>query len=251
MKKTIQKINSVCLLIALFLSGCSGTNSDVSNAGNEIEGINSPGISEQITEDIKYDYILQRHDSIEIKLAYNSNFNEQVTIRPDGKISLQLIDEVEAAGLTCAQLDEILTKKYSKVLRDPQIAVIVREFTGLEVYIAGEVKKPGVINLRGKMTVLEAIYQVGGFSETAAPKSVIVISRSANNTRLVRQVDLSEALEGVGGGQQLLLRPFDVVHIPKSAIAEANKWVDQHIRQLIPVTLNAGFSYVIFNEKNP
>lgn len=235
----------------LLLFGCVETNSDVLSNHNKIAEANLPDVAGQSRQMIRQDYVLQIDDSFEVKFAYNPQFNEQVTIRPDGKISLQIIDEIEAAGLTCSQLDEILTKKYSRVLRDPEIAIIVREFIGRKVYIGGEVSRPGMINLQGKMTVLEAIYEIGGFSETAEPKSVIVISRSANNTRSVRKVDLSKALAGMTGDPELFLQPYDVIHVPKTKIAEANKFVDQHLRKMIPVDLSAGFSYTIFRDKTP
>lgn len=250
--KTVSYVKQICLLFSLLcLSGCTETNSDGTLSETPFEAVDLSNVAEQPTEERQQDYVLQVNDSLDIKFPYESQLNELVTIRPDGKISLQLIDEINAAGLTSAQLDEALSKRYSRVLYKPEITVIVREFTGQQIYIGGEVKEPGTVALKGKMTVLEAIFIAGGFSETAEPKSVIVISRSANNTRSVRQVDIGKVLAGTTGEQELLVRPYDVIYIPKTAVAEVNKFVDQYIRKMIPINLNAGFSYTVFKEKQP
>jgi len=198
------------------------------------------------SKQIKPEYILQVGDLMDIKFLYDPDLNESVRIRPDGRISLQIVDEVEAAGLNPAQLDAILTEKYSRVLNKPEVAVIVREFAGQKIYVGGEVASPGIIHLNSHMTALEAIFSAGGFRDTAQPGSVIVLSRSPENTRIVRKVDLKNALAGNATEQDLVLKPFDVVHVPKSKVAQANKYVDQYIRKMIPLNLSAGFNYTIY-----
>jgi polysaccharide export outer membrane protein len=192
----------------------------------------------------KSDYVLNTGDVLDVKFFYNPGINEKVTIRPDGKISLQLVDEVEAVGLTPSQLDHLLTLKYSKRLNPLEVSVIVREFAGREVYVGGEVVSPGSMHLTTKMTSLQAILNAGGFRETAHPGSVLVISRAPGNNMLTRIIDLKEVLtEESDQKKDFLLKPFDIVYVPKTFIARADKFVDQWIRKLIPVNLNAGFSY--------
>src|SRR5210317_1512325 len=102
------------------------------------------------------EYKINGNDELEIKFFYNSELNEKVIVRPDGRISLQFANEVMAAGLTPAELTDILTEKYSTEFVDPEIAVIVRSFGGYQAYVDGEVTKPGVINLlkfSGDLTV--------------------------------------------------------------------------------------------------
>jgi protein involved in polysaccharide export with SLBB domain len=202
-----------------------------------------PQTSENSAEHSKPEYILQIGDLMEIKFLYDPQLNEGVKIRPDGRISLQIVDEVEAAGLTPAQLDAILTEKYSRVLTKPEVAVIVREFAGQKIYVGGEVASPGLINLNSHMTAMEAIFSAGGFRETAEPGSVIVLRRSPKNTRMVRKVDLKNVLAGNPTEQNLVLRPFDVVYVPKTFISKANKFVEQYLSRMIPRWLSADFSY--------
>lgn len=195
------------------------------------------------------DYVLQVGDVLEIKFYYDAKLNETVIIRPDGKISLQLIGEVTAAEQTPSELNRVILNRYSKFLRDPEVTVIVKDFGGQKVYVGGEVTMPGVIPLKGRSTVLQAILNAGGFKETAHEGNVIVISRGPNDTSVARKVDLSDVITGKVDGKDVLVKPFDVIYVPKTVVAEVNKFVDQYIRKVIPVDLTAGFSYGIFKNR--
>ncbi len=91
------------------------------------------------------EYRIQVGDLLDIKFFYNPELNEQVTVRPDGRISLMLATEVMAAGVTPGELTEQLRKKYATVIKTPEIAVIVRSFNAQRVYVDGEVGRPGVV----------------------------------------------------------------------------------------------------------
>jgi protein involved in polysaccharide export with SLBB domain len=127
----------------------------------------------------------------------------------------------------------------------------VRDFVGQKLYVGGEVAMPGVIPLKGRLTVLQAILSAGGFKETAHEGNVIVISRGPNDTSVARNVDLRDVITGKVAGEDVFAKPFDVIYVPKTLIAEVDKFVDQYIRKAIPVDLSAGFNYGIFKNKVP
>ena len=186
------------------------------------------------------EYIIQPGDQLDIKFFYNPELNETVTVRPDEKISLQLLDDVQAAGLTPAQLDKALTEKYAQELKKPAVTVIVRSFTGQRVYVDGEVNRPGLINLMAGMTALQAVINAGGLRETAKPEAAIVIRKGPENQPVPIRVDLY----GKGAEANFQLQPHDIVHVPKTFIATANKFVNQYIEQLILFRgVSFGFSY--------
>ena len=195
------------------------------------------------------EYVLQLGDVIDIKLFYNPELNETVTIRPDGKISLQLVDEIEVLGLTPSELDKILTEKYSKILYKADVAVIVKQFTSQKVYVGGEVNLPGLIPYSGKLTSLQAIFQAGGFKNTAKLKNIVILRNQGTEEPLFMTINLKEDLMKHTQNNDILLKPYDVVFVPKTSIAKINQFVDQYIRQLIPVTTTFGFSYVLWIEK--
>ncbi len=114
---------------------------------------------------------------MDIKFFFNPELNETVIVRPDGNISLLLIDDVRSAGLTPSELDVLLTQAYARELRKPMITVIVKTFTGQRVYVGGEIGKPGLVELAPGMTALQAVFNAGGFLDTAKPEAVLVIRK--------------------------------------------------------------------------
>jgi len=189
-------------------------------------------------------YVIQPGDRLEIKFFYNRELNEAVVVRPDGKISLQLLDDIQAAGITPAQLDEILTKKYARELKQPVLTVIVRSFTGQRVYVGGEVNRPGLINLTAGMSALQAVINAGGLRETAKPEDAIVIRKGRNNKPTTLRVDLNKAIYGKTAGADFQLQPYDIIYVPKTSIAKANKFVNQYIEELLLFKgVGFGFTY--------
>jgi len=187
------------------------------------------------------EYRIQSGDQMEIKFFYNPELNENVIVRPDGRISLQLVNETMAAGLTPQQLIDLLKKKYAAEISKPEIAVIVRSFSAQRVFVDGEVNKAGLVPLTGPMTVLQSISQAGGIKDTALLKGVIVIRRTLDNKLSAMQLNLEKALDNSDMSQDVTLKPNDIVYVPKTTIANMDVWVDQYIRRLIPVNLDVTY----------
>jgi len=223
------------IIILLGLISCTNVNSLTRKNFNTSEA------QESVKEE--EEYTLQPGDVIEIKFFYNPELNEHLTIRPDGKISLQLIEEVEAAGLTPSKLDRILTEKYEKILKIPEVAIIVKEFSGQKIYVGGEVNSPGIIPLSGKLTSLQAILQAGGFKNTAELKSVVILRNQGTEDPLFMTINLKEDLSTAAHQNDILLKPYDIVFVPKTTIAKMNQFVDQYIEKLIPISKSIGVFY--------
>ena len=190
-------------------------------------GLVGPALSEE--------YIIQSGDSLEIKFYYNSEMNDYMTVRPDGRISLELIGDVVVAGQTPTQLKNLLTKKYSEELKNPQVTVIIRAVSA-KIYVDGEVKKPGMLELLGPLTVMQAIARAEGMTDKAWQEA-LVIRRIKGKEPLVMLLDLEAVLNGTNIGQDVGLVPFDIVYVPRSPIANVNLWVHQYIRANIPVSI--------------
>ncbi len=181
-------------------------------------------------------YLLQVGDELAIKFYTNPELNEDVKIRPDGMISVQLIDDVQAAGLSPSQLDSALTMKYTGELADPQITVIVKKAAGHRIYVGGEVGKQGVLPLVGGLTLYQAIQRAGGFEKTAHRKQVILIRRGPDGLPTGLAVDVRPIQRGEHPEVDLPLKPLDVVFVPRSKIANVNVFVQQYIRDALPVS---------------
>jgi len=197
-------------------------------------------LTEQAADIPPQEYRIQPGDLLDVKFFYNTELNEQITVRPDGRISLQLAGEIRAAGLTPAQLTDLLTRTYSAELRNPVITVIVRSFSAQRVYVDGEVNKPGQVNLVAPTTALQSISQAGGLKDTARTDEVIIIRRSVDNKYTATMLNLEKALDGTDAKQDIVLLPLDIIYVPRSHITNVNVWIDQYIRKNIPVSFSLG-----------
>lgn len=180
-------------------------------------------------------YLLGPGDTIDVKFAFVPDLNESVKVRPDGNISLPRIGEIRAQGLSAAQLTEQLQTRYAGVTRQPELTVIVRDFALQQVFVGGEVGTPGVVPLRGEVTCLQAILSLGGPRNTARMTDVVLLRYAGENQAEAYKLDLRKVVEGKG--PDMVLRPFDVVFVPKTKIAKVDLFVEQYINSLIPRAL--------------
>lgn len=236
----------VSALLALVLSGCAAADMARIPAVDATD----PAIVAAAPAD---DYRIRPGDELDIKLYYQPELNETVTVRPDGRISLQLIDEVRAAGLTPAELDAELSRRYAAEVRFPSVSVILRSFVGQRIYVGGEVAEPQEMELAYGMTALQAIFKAGGLRETAYPEAAILIRRQEDGRPLPVRLDLGDvALTGGATDFGVVLAPSDVVYVPKSPIAKTNKFVQQYISDLFLYNgISLGFSGIYeLNDKD-
>jgi polysaccharide export outer membrane protein len=184
--------------------------------------------------------IIRQGDALDFKFFYNPELNDTQTVRPDGKISLQLVGEVMAQGKSPLELQEEISKLYASQLKRPEATVIVRSIANQKVYVGGFVKSAGMIEMKPRMTALEAIFQAGGFDYWRAEIGNVVIVRHKDNKRYGCALDLRDALAGKES-QPFYLEPMDIVYVPRTTISRVDLWIDQHINQIIP---KVGFTYL-------
>ena len=181
-------------------------------------------------------------DVIDVKFFSVPELNESQTIRPDGRIALQLVGEVMAEGKTPERLRQELSELFAPHLKKPDVTVIVRAFQSRRVYVVGEVLQPGPVALPGPMTVIEAIMTAGGFNTRSANVDNVVLIRHKEGKRYGASLNLSQALKGKET-DLLYLEPLDIVFVPRTTIVKVAQWIDQHINQLIPIL---GIEYTKF-----
>lgn len=187
-------------------------------------------------------YLLQPGDVLTIKFYNSPDLNEDVIVRPDGDVSLQLLGDVRAAGRRPQAFATYLSTAYARELTSPKVAVIVRQLGSNRVHVGGEVAKPGVFPLNNGLTVWQAIHEAGSFLETAHRKQVVLIRRQPDGTPTGYIIDTRPIASGDFPGQDVLLQPFDIVYVPRSKIANVNLFVKQYIRDVLPI--QPGFAFV-------
>ncbi|PKN70712.1 MAG: sugar ABC transporter substrate-binding protein [Deltaproteobacteria bacterium HGW-Deltaproteobacteria-12] len=122
-------------------------------------------------------YIIGPEDVLHIYVWKEESLTKTVPVRMDGKISLPLVDDIQAADLTPLQLKEVLTKKLKDYVDNPTVTITVMEANSFKVYLTGEVKNPGVVRLRSETSLVKLIIMVGGFTQWANQKKILVITK--------------------------------------------------------------------------
>ncbi len=180
-------------------------------------------------------YRIQPGDKLHIGFYLNPEFDTETTVRPDGRIQMAAAGEVAAAGLTPVQLESRLNRLYSTELRNPGASVRVDETPGRVVFVEGQVGHPGALALQPGMTALQAIAAAGGLTDTAGPGKVVLVRRDACGEPHDEPLDLARALKRKGHQDDVVLAPSDMLIVPRSGIANADLFVKQYIRDLLPV----------------
>ena len=187
-------------------------------------------------------YRMQIGDVIDVKLQMNPELNDQVTVRPDGKISTTLVDDVMAYGRSTREVAKDLEDLYGKQLLNPQISLLVRSFAPSRVYVTGEVTAPGeFINVGPNLTLVQAIARAGGLKNTAQPHNIVILRRGAGENPVAYAADYGSAIAGNDAASDVRLAPYDVVYVPRSGIADVSLHFEQYVRQFVPIS--SGLNY--------
>jgi polysaccharide export outer membrane protein len=188
-------------------------------------------------------YQLEAGDTVEARFFFNPELNETVQIRPDGRISMQLVGELELGGKTIAEAVRTVQGAYSHELQTPRVTLQVRSFAGRKVYVTGEVNRPGVVSLPGEMSVMGAIADAGGVRLTGNRKKVVLVRKGADGLPVMTPLTLL-ANGKLAPDASLQLRAYDILLVPETRITRMDRWVEQYIKGLNPVNLAAGFTYL-------
>ena len=159
-------------------------------------------------------YVIGAEDILSINVWKEQEMSRQVPVRPDGMISLPLLGDVKASGLTPLQLQDLLTTDLKKYISDPQVTVIVTQVNSLSFNVVGEVLKPGYYPLTRRMTVLDAIAMAGGFRDFAKVKKIYVLRTDADGKQVRLPFNYRNVIKGKNSSQNIELQPRDTLVVP-------------------------------------
>jgi len=180
-------------------------------------------------------YKMVPYDLIMVRFTYHPEQDPKlpVAVRPDGNITLDGVGSIRAAGLTPEELGKEIAAKSSKRLKDPEVIVTITQFAQRRVYVGGQVRTPGIVEFKGEMTPVQAIFERGGFTDDAQKDSVILIRDSGGVEPIVGRINANQSLEN-GMPEKITLVTNDVLYVPMSGIGRADLWVKQHLRDILP-----------------
>ncbi|MGE5279489.1 MAG: polysaccharide biosynthesis/export family protein [Deltaproteobacteria bacterium] len=175
------------------------------------------------------EYIIADGDVLYISVWENPDLDQEVVVRPDGRISFPLVGDLSARGRTIVELDDILTEALKEFIRNPEVSISIRKLGGSKVIILGEVQRPGVYAVSGSKTILEAVALAGGFTPDAVANSVVLIRGGFGNPQ-VQRLDLKKTLmHGRAMNQNVALESEDIVFVPKTFISDLGRVLTQII----------------------
>jgi len=170
-------------------------------------------------------YRLHKSDTIEISFVFSPEFNQTVTVQPDGFVGLLAAGAVRAEGRTVPALKDAIAQAYSGTLRDPEITVVLKDFERPYFMASGEVAHPGKYELRGDLTVGEAVAIAGGLTQQARHSQVVLFRRTSFDVAEAQLVDLKKMFNQRNLREDLHLRPGDFVYVPQSRISKIRKYI--------------------------
>jgi len=171
-------------------------------------------------------YRLESGDILELAFRYTPEFDQEVTVQPDGYVQLKgLQNDVHIQGQTVPEVIETLKKAYSNTLHDPVISVVLREFEKPYFIAGGQVSKPGKYDLRGRTTATQAVAIAGGFSEFSKNSQVLLFRRYNDDLMEVKVLNLNKVLKDKNYQEDLQLQPGDMLYVPKTFMAKIDRFL--------------------------
>jgi polysaccharide biosynthesis/export protein len=177
----------------------------------EVPAVAGGGANKSATADPNYR--IGSQDVLDISVWKEPDVSRVVPVRPDGKISLPLLNDVQAAGLTPSQLAAAITESLKKYVTSPQVTVIVTTMNSQRVFILGEVTRPGAFPMLPGMTVMQALSSAGGFTPFAKMKSIYVL-REESGKKVKYPFNYKQAIAGKNTEQDIVLQAGDTIVVP-------------------------------------
>jgi polysaccharide export outer membrane protein len=171
------------------------------------------------------DYRLQVGDGFEVLYRYTPEYNQTVTVQPDGQVALTLLGAVPVRGLTIEEARDRITREAAKRLSHPEVSLSLKDFVKPHFTVLGEVASPGRFELHGDLAAADAIAMAGGLKESARHTQILLIHRVNNTVGETQLLDF-KALEKAHPGQELLtLRDGDLIIVPQNKISKVERFV--------------------------
>jgi polysaccharide export outer membrane protein len=211
------------ILLLLLMTGGGGITAQQASGTNEPNQAGRGGFQERYPR-----YRLQAGDTFDLSFEYSPEFNQTVTVQPDGFLTLREIGDVYVGGMTFPEVGQALSDKYSAILYQPKISVMPKDIQKRYFIAAGEVARPGKYELRGDTTVGQAIAMAGGFTQDRAKHSQVVLFRRNGDTLAFGQVvDVKKMLKERDLREDPYLKPGDFIFVPQTTWSK--------MRQFVPV----------------
>ncbi len=207
----MRKLTAVVVLAVAVSLGLAAFGQATNDNSKDKADRNPPAADKQ-ENSAPESYVIGPDDTLHINVWKEPDLTETVPVRSDGKISMPLLNDVQAAGLTATQLADSITTKLKKYLEDPRVTVVVTGMNSQRVYVMGEVNHSGAMPLTPDMTVLQALASAG-FTQFANTKGIYVL-RNENGKQVKLPFNYKQVIKGEAMNQNIVLKPGDTIVVP-------------------------------------
>jgi len=232
------------VFVALAAAGCSSgiKGADRAHGWYESDSLQQfVGDTQKQKPFLEPEYVIGVGDLLEVVFPYHTNLTERdIVVRRDGRISLPYVGDQMAAGITPMDLDSLLTVKFSDILRDPNLSVIVEKPAPQRVYVLGQVNTPGRFDFDDQMTMVQSVAAAGGFKKGALSAHAVLIRRQSVSKIVGVEINLKDVTQGAKLMNDVPLRNYDIVFIPQHPIFTAADFMEA-VGTIIDVPLDAVF----------
>jgi polysaccharide export outer membrane protein len=180
-------------------------------------------------------YRIYPGDQLEVTVTTAPELSRTLVVMPDGRIAMPLIAPLMAADRTSAEIRDALLAAYAPHLRDPILEVAPRGFASRQVFVGGEVERPGLVDIGAGVDAMQAVIQAGGFNASARRDSVLILRRAPGGPASVYQANLSPRAFKSGLNDLGPLARFDVIYVPRKPISQVGLFMQQYVREALPV----------------
>jgi polysaccharide export outer membrane protein len=170
-------------------------------------------------------YELRADDVLDITFEFTPDFNQTVTVQPDGYISLRSVGDVHVGGRTVPEVTETVRTMYGNILQNPAVSILLKDFEKPSIVVGGQVGHPGKYELRGDMTATEAIAIAGGFSNSAKHSQVVLFRRVSSGWYEAKLIDVKRILKNRDLNEDTHLKPGDTLFVPQNAMSKIRQFV--------------------------
>lgn len=211
----------LCLLVFVLLLGpaevCSQTDPNLP------QSITGPALTNRHEPE---QYRIHRSDKLEIQLPFSPEYNEIVTVQPDGRISVREVEPVMVLGKTLPEAEALVAAAYTGVLSKPVVSILLKEFLKPSFYASGEVGHPGRYEILSDITLLQAISEAGGLvNERARKKQIVVFRPLGNGTYESKVIDIKQMLDAKGPEEDYAILPGDIIYVPQNRTSKIQRFL--------------------------
>ena len=188
--------------------------------GSSVSTVQQPRLAQRSPR-----YRIRKSDSIDIQFALSPEFNQTVSVQPDGYITLKAVGTIVAEGLTLPELTTAIHNAYAGTLHDPIVTIELRDFDKPYFIATGQVAKPGKYDLRSDLTLTQGVAVAGGFTEASKHSQVVLFRPSENGMTEARLIDAKKLLSSRNLNEDIHLLPGDMIYVPQNRISKISRYL--------------------------